>query len=37
MAVSCIVVIFPVSRRAQLDDPISSAAGIQLGGGEQSM
>jgi hypothetical protein len=37
MAVPCIVVIFPVSARLQLDDPISSAASIQLGGDEQSI
>jgi hypothetical protein len=36
MAVPCIVVIFPVSARLQLDDPISSAASIELGGDEQS-
>jgi hypothetical protein len=37
MAVPYIVVILPVSARVQLDDPISIAAGIQLGGGEQSI
>jgi hypothetical protein len=37
VAVPCIVAIFLVSARVQLDDPISSAAGIQPGGGEQSM
>jgi hypothetical protein len=29
MAVPCIVAIFPVNARVQLDDPISSAAGFQ--------
>jgi hypothetical protein len=37
MAVPCTVVILPPSARVQLDDPISSAAGIQLGGGERSI
>jgi hypothetical protein len=37
MAFPRIVAIFPVSARVQLDDPISNAAGIQLGGGEQSI
>jgi hypothetical protein len=37
MAVPRIVVIFPVSARVQLDNPISSAAGTKLGGGEQSL
>jgi hypothetical protein len=37
MAVPCIVAIFLINARVQLDDPISSAAGIQSGGGEQSM
>jgi hypothetical protein len=37
MAVPCIVAIFLVSARVQLDDPISSAAGLQPRGGEQSM
>jgi hypothetical protein len=37
MAVASIVAIFPVNARVQLDDPISSAAGIQPGGGEQSI
>jgi hypothetical protein len=37
MAVPCIVVIFPVRARLQLDDPISSAASIQPGGDEQSI
>jgi len=36
MAVLRIVAIFPVSARVQLDDP-SRAAGIQPGGGEQTM
>jgi hypothetical protein len=30
MVIPCIVVISPVSARVQLDDPISSAAGINL-------
>jgi hypothetical protein len=36
MAIQCIVTIFPIGARVQLDDPISSAAGIQPGGDEQS-
>jgi hypothetical protein len=36
MAVPRIVAIFPVSARVQLDHP-SSSAGIQPGGGEQTM
>jgi hypothetical protein len=34
MAVPCIVAIFLVNAHVQLDDAISSARGIQLGGGE---
>jgi hypothetical protein len=37
MAVLCIVAIFLVNARVQLDVPISNAAGIQPGGGERSM
>ena len=37
MAVPCIVTIFPINASVQLDDPISSAAGFQPRGGEQSM
>jgi hypothetical protein len=37
MAVQCIVAIFLVNARVQLDDLISSAAGLQPRGGEQSM
>jgi hypothetical protein len=37
MAVPCIVTIFLINARVQLDDPISSAAGFQPRGGEQSM
>jgi hypothetical protein len=37
MAIPRIVAIFSVSARVQLDDPISSAVGIQPGGGEQSI
>ena len=37
MAVPLIVAIFLVSARVQLDDPVSSAAGIQPSGGEQSI
>ena len=37
MVVPRIVATFPVSARVQLDEPVSSAAGIQPGGGEQTM
>jgi hypothetical protein len=37
MAVPRIVAIFRLALACKLDDPISNAAGIKLGGGEQSI